>query len=144
MIDASHNLKDPMEDLLQSVESIKIAYARALLVDYDGLKAAQSQNDVAAAQSILQEALEPTSGHWSKNPSTGEVEPRCPCSLPFSRHSQSVDIRGLDSKSTDYNEKINLNYLKSIRTLMKKECCLVFDVGKTNQNILYSIQNTRF
>tara|TARA_B100001173_G_C16026991_1_gene564538 strand:+ start:1641 stop:2915 length:1275 start_codon:yes stop_codon:yes gene_type:complete len=57
MIDASHNLKDPMEDLLQSVESIKIAYARALLVDYDRLKATQSQNDVAAAQSILQEAF---------------------------------------------------------------------------------------
>ncbi|MGA0373904.1 MAG: TIM barrel protein [Flavobacteriaceae bacterium] len=57
MIDASHNLKDPMEDLLQSVESIKIAYARALLVNYDGLKVAQSQNDVAAAQSILQEAF---------------------------------------------------------------------------------------
>ena len=57
MIDASHNLKDPMEALLQSVESIKIAYARALLVNYDGLKVAQSQNDVAAAQSILQEAF---------------------------------------------------------------------------------------
>ena len=56
MIDASHNFKDPMEDLLQSVESIKIAYARALLVNYDGLKVAQSQNDVVAAQSILQEA----------------------------------------------------------------------------------------
>ncbi|MEK9570032.1 MAG: sugar isomerase, partial [Paracoccaceae bacterium] len=27
MIDASHNIKDPLEDLLQSVEAIKIAYA---------------------------------------------------------------------------------------------------------------------
>ncbi len=57
MIDASHNLKDPMEDLLQSVESIKIAYARALLVDYKDLKEAQAQNDVAAAQLVLQDAF---------------------------------------------------------------------------------------
>src|SRR5580692_5987718 len=33
MIDASHNVKDPIEDLLQSVQAIKIAYAQALLVD---------------------------------------------------------------------------------------------------------------
>src|SRR6266480_2578313 len=33
MIDASHNVKDPLEDLLQSVEAIMIAYAQALLVD---------------------------------------------------------------------------------------------------------------
>ncbi len=30
MIDASHNIKDPLEDLLQSVEAIKVAYAQAL------------------------------------------------------------------------------------------------------------------
>ena len=36
MIDASHNLKDPMEDLLQSVEAIMIAYAQALLVNKKG------------------------------------------------------------------------------------------------------------
>src|SRR5688500_14279542 len=35
MIDASHNIKDPLEDLLQSVEAIKIAYAQALLIDTD-------------------------------------------------------------------------------------------------------------
>ena len=57
MIDASHNLKDPMEDLLQSVESIKIAYARALIVDYNLLKDAQAQNDVATSQSVLQDAF---------------------------------------------------------------------------------------
>src|SRR5574343_45081 len=33
MIDASHNVKDPLEDLLQSVEAIMIAYAQALSVD---------------------------------------------------------------------------------------------------------------
>ncbi len=56
MIDASHNVKDPLEDLLQSVEAIKIAYAQALLVDTAGLKMSQANNDVVTAQEILQEA----------------------------------------------------------------------------------------
>lgn len=56
LIDASHNVKDPLEDLLQSVEAIMIAYAQALLVDTRALKAAQEQNDVAGAQEILQQA----------------------------------------------------------------------------------------
>jgi L-rhamnose isomerase/sugar isomerase len=57
MIDASHNLKDPMEDLLQSVEAIKLAYAQALIVDKKALEAAQFSNDVGMAQEILQEAF---------------------------------------------------------------------------------------
>ncbi|OMP78903.1 TIM barrel protein [[Flexibacter] sp. ATCC 35208] len=56
MIDASHNVKDPLEDLLQSVEAIKIAYAQALLVDTKALQAAQQNNDAVAAQEILQQA----------------------------------------------------------------------------------------
>ncbi len=56
MIDASHNVKDPLEDLLQSVEAIKIAYTQALLVDTKALVAAQQNNDVAKAQEILQQA----------------------------------------------------------------------------------------
>jgi L-rhamnose isomerase/sugar isomerase len=56
MIDASHNVKDPLEDLLQSVEAIKLAYAQALLVDREALSDAQQQNDVVRAQEILQAA----------------------------------------------------------------------------------------
>lgn len=56
MIDASHNVKDPLEDLLQSVEAIKIAYAQALLVDRKALTEAQQENDVTWAQEILQAA----------------------------------------------------------------------------------------
>lgn len=54
MIDASHNVKDPLEDLLQSVEAIMIAYAQALLIDRKALTDAQQNNDVARAQEILQ------------------------------------------------------------------------------------------
>mgnify|MGYP001278774316 FL=1 len=56
MIDASHNLKDPLEDLIQSLEAIQEAYAKALLIDQDGLKAAQEANDVSLCQEILQDA----------------------------------------------------------------------------------------
>jgi L-rhamnose isomerase/sugar isomerase len=56
MIDASHNVKDPIEDLLQSVQAIKIAYAQALLIDSQALQAAQNANDVALAQEVLQQA----------------------------------------------------------------------------------------
>lgn len=56
MIDASHNVKDPLEDLLQSVEAIKIAYTQALLVDETALRVAQLENDVTTAQEILQQA----------------------------------------------------------------------------------------
>jgi L-rhamnose isomerase / sugar isomerase len=54
MIDASHNVKDPLEDLLQSVEAIMISYAQALLIDRTKLNEAQQGNDVVAAQEVLQ------------------------------------------------------------------------------------------
>ena len=57
MIDASHNVKDPLEDLLQSVEAIMIAYTQALIVDRVALKEAQLKNDVARAQEILQDSF---------------------------------------------------------------------------------------
>jgi L-rhamnose isomerase / sugar isomerase len=57
MIDASHNVKDPLEDLLQSVDAIQIAYAQALCVDRVALDLAQSKNDTVLCQEILQEAF---------------------------------------------------------------------------------------
>ena len=56
MIDASHNVKDPLEDLIQSLEAIQEAYAKALLVNQDALKTAQLNNDVVKCQEILQDA----------------------------------------------------------------------------------------
>jgi L-rhamnose isomerase / sugar isomerase len=56
MIDASHNVKDPLEDLLQSVEAIMIAYTQALLMDTKKLEMARQNNDVSQAQEILQSA----------------------------------------------------------------------------------------
>jgi L-rhamnose isomerase/sugar isomerase len=57
MIDASHNVKDPLEDLLQSVEAIMLTYAQALIVDRKKLTDAQQSNDTVAAQEVLQNSF---------------------------------------------------------------------------------------
>jgi L-rhamnose isomerase / sugar isomerase len=57
MIDASHNVKDPLEDLLQSVEAIMLSYAQALSIDRKGLTEAQQANDTVRSQEILQNAF---------------------------------------------------------------------------------------
>lgn len=56
MLDQSHNVKDPLEDLLQSTEALALAYAQALLVDQDALHAAQQDNDATVAQALVQDA----------------------------------------------------------------------------------------
>ena len=56
MIDASHNVKDPLEDLIQSLEAIRLAYAQALIVDRQQLEECQTNNEVTLAQEILQDA----------------------------------------------------------------------------------------
>ena len=57
MIDASHNIKDPLEDLMHSVEAILLAYAQAPAVDRTELEEARDDNDVVTAQNILQHAF---------------------------------------------------------------------------------------
>lgn len=55
MIDASHNIKDPLEDLIQSLDAIQEAFAKALLVDQHALAIAQQEHDVVKCQEILQD-----------------------------------------------------------------------------------------
>ncbi|RFS16109.1 TIM barrel protein [Emticicia sp. C21] len=55
MIDASHNTKDPIEDLLQSVNAILSTYAKTLLVDRVALADAQDNNDVVKAEELLRD-----------------------------------------------------------------------------------------
>ena len=56
MIDASHNVKDPIEDLIQSTDALQCAIAQALLIDGEALAAAQAGNDPALAAEVLQRA----------------------------------------------------------------------------------------
>lgn len=57
MIDASHNIKDPIEDLMMSLENIRIAFTKALLIDFNALQKAQDAGDVVMAEEILQRAF---------------------------------------------------------------------------------------
>jgi len=58
MIDQSHNLKDPIEALLMTVDNLQCAYARALLVDREALDHCQERNDVLMAEQTLRSAYE--------------------------------------------------------------------------------------
>jgi L-rhamnose isomerase/sugar isomerase len=58
MIDQSHNLKDPVEALLQTVDNLQRAYAKALLVDREALDHHQEKNDVLMAELTLRTAFE--------------------------------------------------------------------------------------
>jgi len=58
MIDQSHNIKDPIEDLLQTVDQLQLAYAKAQLVDHAALAAYQESGDVVLAERTLKDAFE--------------------------------------------------------------------------------------
>lgn len=58
MIDQSHNLKDPIEAMLQTVDQLQLAYAKAQLVDHDALAAFQDAGDVLMAERTLKDAFE--------------------------------------------------------------------------------------
>jgi len=58
MIDQSHNLKDPIEDLIQSSIEIHRAYTKALLIDRKALEKYREDNDVVMAEQVLKQAYE--------------------------------------------------------------------------------------
>jgi L-rhamnose isomerase/sugar isomerase len=53
MIDESHNLKDPLEDLIQATDALQVAIAQALCVNRSDLADAQQANDPARAAEVL-------------------------------------------------------------------------------------------
>ncbi len=57
MIDASHNLKDPIEDLIQATDALHVAIAQALCVSRPKLLEAQSANDPVLAAEVLTKAF---------------------------------------------------------------------------------------
>ena len=57
MIDQSHNLKGKIEAMIQTVSRAQDLYAKAAIVDRDGLLAAQRTSDVMAAETLLQDAF---------------------------------------------------------------------------------------
>jgi L-rhamnose isomerase / sugar isomerase len=57
MIDQSHNIEPKLEAMLQSVLNCQEAYAKALLVDFEELRAAQRAGDVLEAHRVLMRAF---------------------------------------------------------------------------------------
>lgn len=57
MIDQSHNLKPKIEAMIQTVTVAQELYAKAALVDYEPLVAAQQATDLVGAESLLQDAF---------------------------------------------------------------------------------------
>ena len=58
MIDQSHNIKDPLEALLQTVDQLQLAYTKARLVDHVALEGFQESGDPLMAERTLKEAYE--------------------------------------------------------------------------------------
>ncbi len=58
MIDQSHNIEPKIEAMIQSVLNIQTAYAKALLVDREALRAAQEAGDALGGYRVLQAAYE--------------------------------------------------------------------------------------
>jgi L-rhamnose isomerase/sugar isomerase len=58
MIDQSHNIEPKLEAMIQSVENIQTAHAKALLVDRSRLRVAQTRGDILEANRVLVEAYE--------------------------------------------------------------------------------------
>jgi L-rhamnose isomerase/sugar isomerase len=50
-------VKNPLEELIESLENIETAYAKALLVDYKALREAQDAWDPTLADNILKTAF---------------------------------------------------------------------------------------
>jgi len=57
MIDQSHNVTDPIESLLASIEEIQRSYVQALLVDREALAGFQESNDAVMALRTLKTAF---------------------------------------------------------------------------------------
>jgi L-rhamnose isomerase / sugar isomerase len=57
MIDESHNLKDPLEDLIQATDALQVALAQALCVNRTDLADAQQDNDPSRAAEVLHRAF---------------------------------------------------------------------------------------
>ena len=58
MLDQSHNVEPSIEGIIQSVMNTQTAYAKALLVERDRLRAAQAAGDVILANRLVMEAYE--------------------------------------------------------------------------------------
>src|SRR5690242_6012427 len=58
MLDQSHNIEPKVPAMIRSVMNLQEAFSKALLVDLDGLRAAQASGDVLEANRLLKDAYD--------------------------------------------------------------------------------------
>jgi len=90
MIDQSHNIKDPLEDLITSAIEIQRAFVKALLVNRTTLTYHQLRNDVTMAERVLKVAFE-----TDVSPILAEIRLRKGCAIdPILAYRQYLSSRG--------------------------------------------------
>ena len=90
MIDQSHNIKDPLEDLITSGIEIQRAFVKALLVNRETLTYHQLRNDVTMAERVLKVAFE-----TDVSPILAEIRLRKGCAIdPILAYRQYLSSRG--------------------------------------------------
>jgi L-rhamnose isomerase/sugar isomerase len=90
MIDQSHNIKDPLEDLITSAVEIQRAFVKALLVNRKTLTYHQLRNDVTMAERVLKVAYE-----TDVSPILAEIRLRKGCAIdPILAYRQYLSSRG--------------------------------------------------
>ena len=131
MIDASHNSKDPLEDLMQSVQNILTTYAKALLVDRAVLAAAQDNNDVLTAEELLRDvfATDTCTGLGNKSGNTDEIKATINSNF-------NIYPNPSNGNFNIYFDNSNESYCVEIYSLIGEK---VFD--KKNTNAIESVSN---
>ncbi|SPF38348.1 Xylose isomerase domain protein TIM barrel [Candidatus Sulfotelmatobacter kueseliae] len=71
MVDQSHNLKNKIEAMIQTVMTAQQLYAKAALIDHQALEKARNQQRLIDAENCLKDAFEtdvrPVLGEWSES-----------------------------------------------------------------------------
>lgn len=67
MIDQSHNIEPKIPAMIRSVLNCQTQFAKALLIQWDRLQAAQEANDVMEAEATVREAFEQDVTPWLSN-----------------------------------------------------------------------------
>ncbi len=57
LVDQSHNIKNPIEEMIETVDNLQRAYVQALLVDHERLAGARSRGDAVLGDQILRDAF---------------------------------------------------------------------------------------
>jgi L-rhamnose isomerase/sugar isomerase len=107
MVDQSHNLKGKIEAMIQTVMMAQELFAKAALINYDSLLAAQAKCDLVRAERILQDAfatdVRPAIREWRKSKGLAED--------PFDAFRQSGYLQKITAERAHKNASSASSYV---------------------------------